>query len=84
MATKSYVVVEVLTEGTGEKAEFLSVKVEGGQPIPIPKDVPAPRRLVQNLLEAALDAKHPANVTHAEVARREAAAKAKADEEDKA
>lgn len=59
--TKHYVTIEVLVEGTGDNAQFVSAKVEGGSPVPLPKDAPTPRRFVQDILAAAQDSKHPAN-----------------------
>ncbi len=79
--TKHYVTIEVLIEGTGDKAEFVSAKVEGGSPVPLPKDAPTPRRFVQDILAAATDAKHAANRDAAEAGRTRSALQATGDKE---
>ncbi len=47
---KTNVTIEVHTDdATGD---FVSLKIADGQPIPLPKDKPAPRRLASELADA--------------------------------
>jgi hypothetical protein len=55
---KHKVIVEITVD---DKGEFLGIKVPGAQSCPLPKDAPAPRRLVKDLLAAALESTHEAN-----------------------